>query len=160
MGYWELHTINLSVTRKARLVFEGVRGESPSHGGFSLDDINLSSTKCPQHIWHIRNMSHLLATMPPGQKLYSPRFLSPAGYSFQVMRNYNAPLKPKRKSILELYSWCNLCNLKIQWNIFLLCSKVQVRHLNGVKFIDPKAGVLGWWYSVDILLMLKKKNTI
>ncbi|XP_027884525.1 meprin A subunit beta [Xiphophorus couchianus] len=84
MGSWELHTINLSVTQKARLVFEGVRGESPSHGGFSLDDINLSSTKCPQHIWHIRNMSHLLATMPPGQKLYSPRFLSPAGYSFQV----------------------------------------------------------------------------
>ncbi|KAK5618313.1 Meprin A subunit beta [Crenichthys baileyi] len=84
MGSWELHNINLSVTQKARLVFQGMRGNSPSHGGFSVDDINLSSTKCPQHIWRIRNMTDLLATTPPGKKLYSPRFLSPSGYSFQV----------------------------------------------------------------------------
>ncbi|KAL6108543.1 uncharacterized protein ACO6RY_19049 [Pungitius sinensis] len=84
MGSWELHNINLNVSRKARVVFEGVRGKGPSKGGFSLDDINLSSTKCPQHIWHIRNISRLLATTPAGDKLYSPRFLSPAGYSFQV----------------------------------------------------------------------------
>lgn len=83
-GSWELHNINLTVTRKARVVFEGVRGASPSMGGFSLDDINLSSTKCPQHIWHIRDITRLLATTPVGRKLYSPRFLSPAGYSFQV----------------------------------------------------------------------------
>ncbi|XP_056270089.1 meprin A subunit beta [Pseudoliparis swirei] len=84
MGSWELHNIHLNVTRKARVVFEGVRGKDPSTGGFSLDDINLSSTKCPQHIWHIRNIAGLLATTPAGEKLYSPRFLSPAGYSFQV----------------------------------------------------------------------------
>ncbi|MEQ2173121.1 hypothetical protein GOODEAATRI_028611, partial [Goodea atripinnis] len=84
MGSWELHNINLTVTQKARLVFQGVRGKSPSHGGFSVDDVNLSSTKCPQHIWRIRNMTDLLATTPPGKKLYSPRFLSPSGYSFQV----------------------------------------------------------------------------
>ncbi|XP_027132391.1 meprin A subunit beta isoform X3 [Larimichthys crocea] len=82
---WELHNINLvSEAQKVRVVFEGVRGKSPSKGGFSLDDINLSSTKCPQHIWHIRNITRLMATTPPGNKLYSPRFLSPAGYSFQV----------------------------------------------------------------------------
>ncbi|TDH16473.1 hypothetical protein EPR50_G00019820 [Perca flavescens] len=84
MGSWELHNINLNMTQKGRVVFEGVRGRSPSKGGFSLDDINLSSTKCPQHIWHIRNITRLLATTPAGGKLYSPRFLSPAGYSFQV----------------------------------------------------------------------------
>ncbi|KAM6938838.1 meprin A subunit beta [Lycodopsis pacificus] len=84
MGSWELHAINLNVSRKARVVFEGVRGKGPSEGGFSLDDINLSSTKCPQHIWHIRNITRLLATTPAGEKLYSPRLLSPAGYSFQV----------------------------------------------------------------------------
>ncbi|XP_038572752.1 meprin A subunit beta-like [Micropterus salmoides] len=83
-GSWELQNINLNVTRKARVVFEGVRGKGPSKGGFSLDDINLSSTKCPQHIWHIHNITGLLATTPAGKKLYSPRFLSPAGYSFQV----------------------------------------------------------------------------
>ncbi|XP_030582905.1 meprin A subunit beta [Archocentrus centrarchus] len=84
MGSWELHYVNLNVTQKARVVFEGVRGQSPSKGGFSLDDINLSSTKCPQHIWHIRNITHLLATTPAGRKVYSPRFLSPTGYSFQI----------------------------------------------------------------------------
>ncbi|KAA8594567.1 meprin A subunit beta [Etheostoma spectabile] len=84
MGSWELQNINLNMTQKARVVFEGVRGSGPSKGGFSLDDINLSSTKCPQHVWHIRNITRLLATTPAGGKLYSPRFLSPAGYSFQV----------------------------------------------------------------------------
>ncbi|XP_023284999.1 meprin A subunit beta-like isoform X1 [Seriola lalandi dorsalis] len=84
MGSWELHNVNLNVRKKARVVFEGVRGKRPSKGGFSLDDINLSSTKCPQHIWHIRNITGLMATTPAGSKLYSPRFLSPAGYSFQV----------------------------------------------------------------------------
>ncbi|KAM8745389.1 meprin A subunit beta-like [Acanthopagrus schlegelii] len=83
-GSWELHNVNLDVTKKARVVFEAVRGKSPSTGGFSLDDINVSSMKCPQHIWHIRNITGLMATTPVGSKTYSPRFLSPAGYSFQV----------------------------------------------------------------------------
>ncbi|XP_047442866.1 meprin A subunit beta-like [Mugil cephalus] len=83
-GSWELHNVNLNVTKKARVVFHGVRGTGPSNGGFSVDDINLSSTKCPQHVWHISNITGLMATMSAGQALYSPRFLSPAGYSFQV----------------------------------------------------------------------------
>lgn len=84
MGSWELHNINLNVTQKARVVFEGVRGKKPSKGGLSLDDINLSSTKCPQHVWHIRNITRMLATTPVGRKMYSPRFVSQTGYSFQV----------------------------------------------------------------------------
>ncbi|TKS74153.1 Meprin A subunit beta [Collichthys lucidus] len=86
MDSWELHNINLvNKAQKVRVVFEGVRGKSPSKGGFSLDDINLSSTKCPQHIWHIRNITCLLATTPPGNKLYSPRFLSPADISHLLL---------------------------------------------------------------------------
>uniref|UniRef100_A0A672Z0V2 Metalloendopeptidase n=1 Tax=Sphaeramia orbicularis TaxID=375764 RepID=A0A672Z0V2_9TELE len=83
-GSWELHNVNINVEKKARVIFEGVRGKGPSAGGFSLDDINLSSTKCPHHIWHIRDITKLLATTPVGTKVYSPRFLSPTGYSFQV----------------------------------------------------------------------------
>ncbi|KAF7646427.1 hypothetical protein LDENG_00187960 [Lucifuga dentata] len=83
-GSWKLHYVNLDVRQKARVVFEAVRGKSMSTGGFSLDDINLSSTSCPQHVWHIRNITNLLATTPAGTKTYSPRFLSPAGYAFQV----------------------------------------------------------------------------
>ncbi|XP_047442867.1 meprin A subunit beta-like [Mugil cephalus] len=88
-GSWELHNVNLNVTKKARVVFHGVRGTGPSKGGFSVDDINLSSTKCPQHVWHISNITGLMATMPAGQALYSPRFRSPAGYFFQVSLNPN-----------------------------------------------------------------------
>ncbi|KAG7233980.1 hypothetical protein INR49_028694, partial [Caranx melampygus] len=84
IGSWELHNVDLNVKQKARVVFEGVRGKGQSKGGLSLDDINLSSTKCPQHIWHIRNITGLMATIPAGSKLYSPRFLSPTGYSFQI----------------------------------------------------------------------------
>lgn len=102
MGSWELINIDLNVTRKARVVFEGVRGEGPSKGGFSVDDINLSSAKCPQHVWHIRNMTHLLATTPPGSKLYSPPYLSPSGYSFQVTVGLNHLPNPSQTRTLHL----------------------------------------------------------
>uniref|UniRef100_H3DCL9 Metalloendopeptidase n=1 Tax=Tetraodon nigroviridis TaxID=99883 RepID=H3DCL9_TETNG len=83
-GSWELHAITLNMTQKARVVFEGISGKGPSAGGFSLDDINLSSVKCPEHVWHVRNITGLLATTPARRKEYSPRFLSSTGYSFQV----------------------------------------------------------------------------
>ncbi len=65
-------------------MFEGVKGRKPSKGGLSLDDINLSETKCPQYTWRIRDFTKLLATIPAGSETYSPRFLSPDGYSFQI----------------------------------------------------------------------------
>ncbi|CAB1425737.1 unnamed protein product [Pleuronectes platessa] len=101
MGSWELHNVDLNVTQKARVVFQAVRGKSPSSGGFSLDDINLSSTKCPQHVWRIRNITRLMATTPAGEKLYSPRFLSPAGYSFQVGAYLNG--RSDRQGYMGLY---------------------------------------------------------
>lgn len=55
-----------------------------SKGGLSLDDINLSETQCPHHTWHIQNFTSLLTTVPVGSKIYSPTFLSPDGYSFQI----------------------------------------------------------------------------
>ncbi|KAG7233978.1 hypothetical protein INR49_028692 [Caranx melampygus] len=84
IGSWELHNVDLKVKQKARVVFEGVRGKGRSKGGLSLDDINLSSTKCPKHVWHIRKITGLMATIPAGSQLFSPRFLSRAGYSFQI----------------------------------------------------------------------------
>ncbi|XP_051511762.1 meprin A subunit beta [Myxocyprinus asiaticus] len=81
---WELYHVTLNVSRKFRVVFEGVKGRDASKGGMSLDDINLSETQCPQHTWRIRDFTSLLATTPTGSKTYSPRFLSPDGYSFQI----------------------------------------------------------------------------
>ncbi|KAM6962573.1 meprin A subunit beta [Aplochiton taeniatus] len=81
---WELQHVTLDVKTKFRVVFEGVKGAALSTGGLSLDDINLSETACPQHVWRIRNITGLLATTRPGTKLYSPPLVSPAGYAFQV----------------------------------------------------------------------------
>lgn len=67
-------------------MFQGVRGSGLSNGGLSIDDINLSETQCPHHVWHIRNFTHLLNTSPAGREgiIYSPPFYSSKGYAFQV----------------------------------------------------------------------------
>ncbi|XP_032916602.1 meprin A subunit beta [Catharus ustulatus] len=84
--YWQLHHVSLNVTSKFRVVFQGVKGSGLSNGGLSIDDINLSETECPHHIWHIRNFTHLLNTSPAGSNgiIYSPPFYSSKGYAFQV----------------------------------------------------------------------------
>ncbi|XP_054141102.1 meprin A subunit beta [Melozone crissalis] len=84
--YWQLHHVSLNVTSKFRVVFQGMRGSGLSSGGLSIDDINLSETQCPHHVWHIRNFTHLLNTSPAGKKgiIYSPPFYSSEGYAFQV----------------------------------------------------------------------------
>uniref|UniRef100_A0A8B9FZI9 Meprin A subunit n=1 Tax=Amazona collaria TaxID=241587 RepID=A0A8B9FZI9_9PSIT len=85
-SYWQLHHVSLNVTNKFRVVFQGMKGSGLSNGGLSIDDINLSETQCPHHIWHIRNFTHLLDTSPAGTsgRIYSPPFYSSEGYAFQV----------------------------------------------------------------------------
>ncbi|XP_051785123.1 meprin A subunit beta-like [Erpetoichthys calabaricus] len=85
-NYWQFYQFNLKASNKFRVVFEGIKGAGVSQGGLSIDDINLSETECPHHIWHIKNFTHLLATSSPGTsgKIYSPRFHSKEGYSFQI----------------------------------------------------------------------------
>ncbi|NXK59459.1 MEP1B protein, partial [Sylvietta virens] len=84
--YWQLHHVSLNVTSKFRVVFQGVRGSGLSNGGLSIDDINLSETQCPHHVWHIRNFTGLLDASPAGKDgiIYSPPFYSSKGYAFQV----------------------------------------------------------------------------
>nr|XP_020646616.1 meprin A subunit beta [Pogona vitticeps] len=96
VGYWELHHVSLNVMSKFRIVFEGVKGSTASNGGFSIDDINLSETACPHHVWHIRNFTHLLNSSPLGLegKLYSPPFYSPEGYAFEVSIYVNGSTTP------------------------------------------------------------------
>ncbi|XP_065688215.1 meprin A subunit beta [Patagioenas fasciata] len=86
VSYWQLHHVSLNVTSKFRVVFQGVRGTGLSNGGLSIDDINLSETQCPHHVWHIRNFTDLLNTSPAGTagRIYSPPFYSSEGYAFQV----------------------------------------------------------------------------
>ncbi|KAJ8336820.1 hypothetical protein SKAU_G00380400 [Synaphobranchus kaupii] len=81
---WELYHVSLNVSKKFRVVFEGKKGAGLSTGGLSIDDINLSETECPDHVWRIKNFTHVRETTPVGQDIHSPRFLSKEGYTFQV----------------------------------------------------------------------------
>ncbi|XP_022533895.2 meprin A subunit beta [Astyanax mexicanus] len=81
---WQLHHVSLNVSRKFRVVFAGTKGSGSSIGGLSLDDINLSETTCPEHIWRIKNFKDVIENTPMGTAVYSPRFKSSYGYSFQM----------------------------------------------------------------------------
>lgn len=87
-GSWQLYYVTLQVTEKFRVVFEGLRGPGTSSGGLSIDDINLSETRCPHHIWHIQNFTQLL----DGQNtsVYSPPFYSSKGYAFLIYMDLNS----------------------------------------------------------------------
>ncbi|KAM8966885.1 meprin A subunit beta-like [Pelodytes ibericus] len=85
--YWQLHHQPLNVANKFRVVFEGVKGNGISTGGFSIDDINFSEARCPHHVWHIQNFTHE-ASVQSGD-LLSPPFYSPDGYAFQVRIRVN-----------------------------------------------------------------------
>ncbi|KAM6455892.1 LOW QUALITY PROTEIN: meprin A subunit beta [Liasis olivaceus] len=66
-----------------KCVFEGIKGPSISKGGLSIDDISLSETWYPHHVWHIRHFTDLLISAP-ANTLYCPPFYSPKGYAFQI----------------------------------------------------------------------------
>uniref|UniRef100_A0A8D2J3P9 Meprin A subunit n=1 Tax=Varanus komodoensis TaxID=61221 RepID=A0A8D2J3P9_VARKO len=93
VNYWELHHISLNAKNKFRVVFEGVKESTSSNGGLSIDDINLSETLCPHHIWHIQNFSQLLAS-GMAERLYSPPFYSPKGYAYQIALDVNSSSNP------------------------------------------------------------------
>lgn len=96
VGYWQLYHVSLNVASKFRVVFEGVKGSTASNGGFSIDDINLSETVCPHHVWHIRNFTDLLNSSPLGSRgrLYSPPFYTPEGYAFEISIYVNGSSTP------------------------------------------------------------------
>ncbi|XP_075684228.1 meprin A subunit beta-like [Rhinoderma darwinii] len=86
--YWQLYHVSLSTNNKFRVVFEGVKGNGNSNGGFSIDDINFSEAKCPHHIWHIRNFTNQLNSET--KALFSLPYYSKDGYAFQVQLTANS----------------------------------------------------------------------
>ncbi|TSR16002.1 Meprin A subunit beta [Bagarius yarrelli] len=81
---WQLYHVKLDVSTKFRVVFKGTKGAGVSTGGFSLDDVNLSETTCPEHVWRIKNFKSTMESTPRGSAVYSPRFRSKYGYTFQM----------------------------------------------------------------------------
>ncbi|NXN28771.1 MEP1B protein, partial [Nycticryphes semicollaris] len=115
--YWQLHHVSLNVTSKFRVVFQGVRGSGSTNGGLSIDDINLSETQCPHHVWHIRNFTHLLNTSPAGEagKIYSPPFYSSKGYAFQVSMYVNGTTDNPFNLAMYLYLISGANDDQLQW---------------------------------------------
>ncbi|XP_062849682.1 meprin A subunit beta [Trichomycterus rosablanca] len=96
---WQLHHVSLNVTTKFRVVFEGVKGVGISPGGFSLDDVNLSETTCPEHMWRIKDFKSVMESTPEGTPIYSPRFRSKYGYTFQMSLYPNGKDTPKELGV-------------------------------------------------------------
>ncbi|XP_062338078.1 meprin A subunit beta [Osmerus eperlanus] len=82
---WQVHHVSLNVTKKFRVVFEGTKvAGDPPPGGLSLDDVNLSETTCPEHVWRVTNFTKVMETTPHNTAIYSPPFTSREGYTFQM----------------------------------------------------------------------------
>uniref|UniRef100_A0A8C5M8T6 Metalloendopeptidase n=1 Tax=Leptobrachium leishanense TaxID=445787 RepID=A0A8C5M8T6_9ANUR len=78
--HWKLYYSSLNAKNKFRFVFYGIKGSTSSKGGLSVDDINLSDTECPQHVWHIKSFS--LNEVKTG--MLSAPFYSEDGYAYQI----------------------------------------------------------------------------
>ncbi|KAL0164226.1 hypothetical protein M9458_039979, partial [Cirrhinus mrigala] len=137
---WELYHVMLNVSDKFRVVFEGVKGGEASKGGLSLDDINLSETKCPQHTWRIRNFTSLLATTPAGSKTYN-------GYSFQIGLYINGVTGSPDKMAIYFHLTSGRYDDKLQWpcpwrqaSMELMDQNPDIQHrMNNIRMIttDP-----------------------
>ena len=80
-----MHHVSLDATKKFRVVFQGRKDSpGPPAGGLSLDDINLSETTCPEHVWRVKNFSRVMEETPPDTPIYSPPFTSKEGYTYQM----------------------------------------------------------------------------
>lgn len=77
--------MHLNAAKPFQVVFEVRKGQEESSGGFSIDDINLSETGCPHHVWEIPNFESLLTSTDYNSYLYSPRVYSPEGYAYQML---------------------------------------------------------------------------
>ncbi|KYO26166.1 meprin A subunit beta [Alligator mississippiensis] len=117
VNYWQLYHISLNVTSQFRIIFEGIKGIGSSFGGLSIDDINLSETQCPHHVWHIRNFTHLLNTSLEGKmgKIYSPPFYSSKGYAFQIGLYVNGTSNNSHNLAIYLHSISGANDDQLAW---------------------------------------------
>ncbi|XP_020506041.2 meprin A subunit beta-like [Labrus bergylta] len=82
---WTFYKVSLNATKPFQVVFEVRKGNEESSGGFSIDDINLSESGCPHHVWQISDFESLLTSTDYNSYLLSPRVYSPEGYAYQML---------------------------------------------------------------------------
>lgn len=84
MAVWRIHHVPLNATRPFQLVFELRKGSGSSWGGFSIDDISLSESRCPDFTMQFDGFEGLLESSSVGTNIYSPQLYSAGGYSYSV----------------------------------------------------------------------------
>ena len=84
INQWTLTQVPLSESSPFRLALRAVAGVSAEAGGWAVDDLTLMEVSCFAHIWHIPNFTSILDKTPAGSAIYSQRFKSTEGYSFQL----------------------------------------------------------------------------
>nr|XP_033789734.1 meprin A subunit beta [Geotrypetes seraphini] len=115
VDYWQLYHVSLNMVLKFRVVFEAIKGNGVSNGGFSIDDVNLAEERCPHHVWHIRNFTNLLNISPAGENIYSPRYLSNEGYAFQISLYINGTLNSSLNLAIFAHLVSGPHDNKVQW---------------------------------------------
>uniref|UniRef100_H3CLP7 Metalloendopeptidase n=1 Tax=Tetraodon nigroviridis TaxID=99883 RepID=H3CLP7_TETNG len=88
---WRIHHVSLNATKPFQVVFEVRKGAGNSSGGFSIDDINLSETRCPDFTMQFDHFEALIQTSKINTAIYSPRLYSPGGYAYRVGILLQAP---------------------------------------------------------------------
>ncbi|KAL2084262.1 hypothetical protein ACEWY4_019780 [Coilia grayii] len=86
---WKVHHVPLDASKTFQVEFEGRKRSWYSSGGFSVDDINLSETECPDHTWHIRDFERKLKTSSNNTYIFSPKYYSDEGYRYQLIIRLN-----------------------------------------------------------------------
>lgn len=81
---WHIRHVSLNATKPFQVVFEVRKGSGGSSGGFSIDDINLSETRCPDFTMQLDHFESLVQNTTFNTAVYSPRLYSPGGYSYRV----------------------------------------------------------------------------
>lgn len=88
---WHIHHVSLNATKPFQVVFEVRKGAGNSSGGFSIDDINLSETGCPDFTMQFDNFEALVQTAGSNTAVFSPRLYSAGGYAYRVGILFAAP---------------------------------------------------------------------
>lgn len=81
---WHIRHVSLNATKPFQVVFEVRKGAGNSSGGFSIDDINLSETRCPDFTMQFNNFETLVQTTNVTKAIFSPRLYSTGGYAYRV----------------------------------------------------------------------------
>ncbi|KAE8598660.1 hypothetical protein XENTR_v10016896 [Xenopus tropicalis] len=126
--YWQLHHVSLNVKNKFRVVFEGVKGNGPSNGGFAIDDINFSEALCPHYIWHIRNFTH--ESIKENGRIYSPPLYSKDGYAYQVQVRPNGPADSPYDLAIYFHLISGANDDTLQWPCSLRQAKMELMDQN------------------------------